>query len=175
MLDNRTKLQDALSILNDSNFATIGGALAAWASTGSHGIATTAATAVWFDTGGGFTEGKLVIDIRRPSNIVAGVGENIVPADNQKARFILQGSTVTAFTTSQELASMFWGWNDLNAGGTVGLFGLGQASPDFGANTRYIIPWNNQYGAKIYRYLRMWIQYRGTWATGLAYDAFLTK
>lgn len=173
MLDNRRLMTDILSVLQDAAAATVTCNLIV----GYHGLAVpvgaaagTAATAAYFDTGGGFTEGKLVIDIE---DVELVAGEMVNNNDNQRARFSLQGSNTVGFATYCDLASMFWGVGD-TGGGTAGLFGINHATSDLFHDCRYILPFNNMYGTRVYRYLRVFLQYRGTWATGLSYKAFLS-
>ncbi len=190
MLDNRTKLQDILCVLQDANAGTFAtghtglavppGSVAGTAAT--IGMINGVLTAI-FDSGGGFTEGKLVITIDATGNQVAG-GEVFTAADAQMAAFILQGSTAIGFATHVDLDMMFWGIPVGNrahrATPTATLFYMpllfpaNHATPDFFA-TRYIRGWNNSYGDKLYQYLRIATTYVGTWATGISYTAFLTK
>ena len=192
MLDNRTKLQDVLSVLQDANAGTF--------ATGHTGLAVpigsptgTAATigliggvlTAIFDSGGGFTEGKLVIDIEATGNQVAG-GEVLNAADAQLASFTLQGSNAIGFATHANLDVLFWGQPPGIRGiaGTPAGLAVTHFAPllipaNFSTSdqfaTRYVRSWNNSYGDKIYRYLRITTVYSGTWATGISYTAFLTK
>lgn len=190
MLDNRFKTKDLLCVLQDANAGTFAtghtglavpvGAAAGTAAT--IGLIGTVLTAI-FDTGGGFTEGKLVIDIDATGNQVAG-GEVLNYPDSQLASFTLQGSTTIGFATHANLDIMFWGLPPgiRHISGTPSGLAVTHFAPllipaNFATSdlyaSRYIRSWNNSYGDKIYRYLRLATVYSGTWATGVSYTAFL--
>lgn len=115
------------------------------------------------DTGGGFTEGYLVVDIEASTEVLSAV-------DEQCVRICLQGSNEAAFAATEEdlinLAQMELGMN--------GNYSAAAFTWDATAG-RYLIPFTNMMADTIYRYLRVYHNFAGTWATGIAYTAFLSK
>jgi len=127
------------------------------------GAATVDGTAKVYDTGGGFTEGYLVVD-------VAATTEALSAADEQCARICLQGSSSATFANTVEdlinLAQIEFGMN--------GNYSSNAVTWDAGAG-RYLLPFCNWADDTIYRYLRVYHHFAGTWATGISYSAFLSK
>jgi hypothetical protein len=115
-----------------------------------------AAAALSYDTGGGFTEGYLVVDVASCAVAVAASGKSF--------KLELQGSNVSTFATTVPLALME--------------FGDAYAIKATGAQVtagRYIAPFNNDWGGTVYRYLRMYCTTGGTSVTGIQFLAFLSK
>jgi hypothetical protein len=125
--------------------------------TGSAAIAASAAGTVdgvakTFDTGGGYTPGLFVIDI----DAVTGMA---TAASCHTIEICLEGSSTSTFTTHVRLASLKIGQNAagfehsrLGGDSTV-------ASVDTG---RYIIPFHNDFGGTVYRWLREYCVFGGT-------------
>jgi len=126
--------------------------------------ATVDGTAAYFDTGGGYTEGKLVLDVTACSSATT--------LDLFEIR--LQGGTPTTFTTFVTLAKLQLG--NVSSGSFYRL-GAAAAGKDGSANVttgRFIIPWTNLFNGTVYRYLRVY-HAMFTPATGINYTAFLTQ
>jgi len=158
MLDNQYKIWDVLCRLKTASL------VAASAPATVNGVAGV------FDTGapvvagqkGAYTEGKLVLDL-------AATTEANLATSGTRVRFILEGSTTVNFVTHNNLVDMLWG----NVGGPV-MASAGWSTSEVGAN-RYIFPFSNMFGDKVYRYLRLYHFFGGTWGTGINYTAFLSK
>lgn len=167
MLDHRDKIYDSLGLLANS-LAT---AVAADAIAVIRAVAVVAGAGM-IDTGGGFTDGNLVID-------KAAWTEAFVAADSQRVAFTLQGSTTTTFTTQSPLAQVYMGMVSTNAATPFHIqpafFHSTGAATDLAAAQRFVTPFNNTYGNKVYRWLRLYVSFAGTWATGVLYSAFLSK
>jgi hypothetical protein len=145
MLDNRNRTFDNLCVLQAENKGTITASAA--------GVDSSNVAAV-FNTGGGFTKGDWVVDVHFCAS-----------ASSKDAVYLaLQGSTVSTFSTKQELARMYFG-------------NLTRTSFNAAAKTtgRFIKPFSNQYGDVVYQYLRVYCQGLGTFATGIDYASFLSK
>ncbi len=157
MLDGRGKIIDNLTMLRataacaSSTYCTYDGA---------------APTTI--DTGGGFTEGKLVVD-------VSAVASNwTTAASNQQVEFAVRGSNRSSFDSGYvRLATLRIGRglaaaDTLRSGGDYGASG----SPGVG---RYILPFTNDFCGTIFRYLRCKIIVGGTSSTGQTFSVFMTK
>lgn len=157
MLDGRGKIVDELTILRasarlaSSAYCTYDGA-----------------TPTTIDTGGGYTEGKLIVD-------VAAVASNwTTAASNQQLEFAVRGSNFASFDHGYvRLATLRIGRglaaaNDLRSGGDYGASG----SPGVG---RYKLPFTNDFCGTIYRYLRCKVLVGGTSALGQTFSVFMTK
>lgn len=131
----------------------------------SSAAATVDGTAKIHDTGGGFTEGFLVVDIDATTEVLAA-------ADAQEVRICLQGSNSATFAATEEdlinLAQISFGL------GSSGSYSAAAFTWDATAG-RYLVPFTNLMADSIYRYLRVYHNFAGTWATGIAYTAFLSK
>ena len=139
---NRTKMIDTLLQLKDAGLVA------------STAAATVDGAAAVIDTGGGYTEGKIQIDITA-----------IEVASTDEAYYIvLQGSNTA----------------DMSAG-CVALVTLSTGCDSvIGADSdtttgRYIIGFNNLADGTLYRYLRLYTVVVGTVATGINYVAYMTK
>ena len=105
------------------------------------------------DTGGGRTAGNIVLMVYAVPNILAST----------KMTFRLQGSKNTSFSTMTDL-------NIVELGDST------QISASADATTgKYIIPFSNEFGGTVYRYLRHYLTIGGTCGTGVQYEYFLTK
>jgi len=138
-----------------------------------HGIGvvavSTAATA-GFDTGGGYTEGKLVIDVTAVSTL----------SSLDQFEILLQGSPTSTFTTWDTLTTLHLGWMYSaiadRMGGDPGTVVRSSTATYPGPTTlpvRFVIPFCNDYAGTVYRWLRMYTC-MGTPSTGINYYAFLT-
>jgi len=105
------------------------------------------------DTGGGFFEGKMVIDL---TAIEVDTGDEIYGIH-------VQGSNSSTF------ASGFASVCSFECGDAAVI--TGDADTAVG---RYMLPFNNQVGADIYRYLRVYTTVAGTIVTGINYTAMAT-
>lgn len=126
----------------------------AWAHSGP-GV-NSSGTALSYDTGGGFTEGDVVIDIQ--------VSREIVAASGFFARLYLEGSLTSTFVTIVPLALLEFGE----------AYAIQASGAKLGVG-RYFTPFCNDFGGTLYRYLRMYHMLGGTSATGIQYRAFLGK
>jgi hypothetical protein len=144
MTENRSGIYDSLCLLNAPTLATI------VANTAGR---TAGGTATYFDTGGGFTEGRLVVDLSFAASAAASDG----------CELLLQGSNVSTFGTIVTLCKI----------------GVGNGTRVVHTSAvktgRLIANWNNMFGSTVYRYLRIYARGLGTWATGIKYGAFLTN
>lgn len=114
-----------------------------------------AGTAQEIDTGGGFQEGYLVVDLTTITKQIAGAWYRVT----------LQGALDSSFASNTELAQI-----------ALGDAGLPNdwMTEDHGTGV-YITPYCNLYGDTIMRYLRGVLQCGGTPGTGITFSAFLTK
>ena len=123
-----------------------------------------AGAALTIDTGGGFTEGFMVVDV---STSVKAPAAASAPQFN----LFLEGSNTAggAFTTGVPLALLQFG----RAGYAI------KASPAFTASVlgtgRWLVPFTNDFGGSLYRYLRMYVTTGGTLKSGIQFSAFLSK
>lgn len=112
-------------------------------------------TDTYYDTGGGFTEGNVVIRISTVPKLLASTYFTLR----------LQGGMNTSFSTIIDLQVIELGDATQISSGI-----------DRGAAGEVIVaPFNNMYNDIIFRYLRHYITCGGTSGTGLAYEVFLTK
>ena len=118
-------------------------------------VAASAAGSEVYDTGGGFTEGSLVVDV---SAIEVDTGDELYT-------FSLQGTNTAAFggTDIVDLAMFLMG----DAAVLPGASDLGVG--------RVVCPFNNLFLDTLYRYLRVYLTIAGTIVTGINYTAFLSK
>jgi len=144
--DNLLEMKSASAVVTASAAATVDG------------------TAKIFDTGGGFTRGNVVIDVDATT-------EALLAADGQVVRIVLQGSNSATFAATAHdhvnLTALELGIN--------GVFTAGAQLTWDAAAGRYVIPFTNLYADTLYRYLRVYHDFSGTWATGIAYTAYLSK
>jgi len=138
---NRQKIYDVECLLADQTLIAASAA----------GLVSAAAAV--FDTGGGYTEGKLVINVTAIE----------VNAD-EDYEFILQGSNTA------NMGGGLFGLARLR----IGADSIVTCSADSVVGN-YIIPWNNLQNGTVYRYIRMYLVVAGTVATGINYGAWLTK
>lgn len=146
----RAKIYDDLLQLNDTGVATATSA-----------AGTIDGTATIIDLGG-YTEGTVVID-------VSATTEALVAADGQWLEIILQGSTSATFaapgTNKRNLATVGMGVNGVRSGG--------QGTWDLAAK-RIVLPFNNEHDGTVYRYVRIYHLFHGTWVTGVDYTSYLS-
>lgn len=128
-----------------------------------------AAGPVTIDTGGGYTTGKLVIDITDFDTNVGTV------ASGQCVDFVLRGSNLASFDGGYVPLARFRLGTKF-AAESIKDAGTGGASLATSPSTgRYVIPWHNDFGGTIYRYLRLRVLFGGTFIEGITFSAFLTK
>lgn len=157
MLDNRKVIIDEELLIADTGSAI----------TSAAGAATVDGVAKVIDTGGGYTEGKLVIDVATLT--MAGIA-----ASHAVIGICLEGSSTSTFTTYVRLASLrlsgTTGLADDRVSGDAGTY----ATPSIG---RYIIPFINDFHGTVFRWLRIYHVYDGTVAAtrGVKYKAWLSK
>jgi len=157
MLDNRYKIIDVETILNNS----------------SETLATSSAGSVdavdkVVDTGGGYTKGMFIVD----STLMSGVG---TAADNRAIDIKLEGSNTAEFTAWVRLAGFRFG---VVASHTPSSWaGQSDSSAASASTGRFMTPFHNDYNGTIYRYLRAYVQQMGTGATPaqVKYAAYLSK
>lgn len=122
---------------------------------------TGAATPLYVDTGGGFTEGYIVVDI---SDTVQDVA-----ASQFFANVFLMGSTTALFPTQVPLALLSFG------GSIVQPHPSKHSVTSKLAAGRYMAPFCNDFGGVLYRYLRMYCVTGGSNNTGILFNGFLTR
>jgi hypothetical protein len=110
------------------------------------------------DTGGGFTQGNLILDVTAIE----------IASNDEIYTIILEGSNSATFANGiVPLAVALLGAQEVIVGGT-----------DTDSTTgRYIIPFRNERDGTVYRYLRVYTVVAGAIATGggINYSAFLSK
>jgi hypothetical protein len=156
MLENRKVIIDEECKLADCGSAAIAASAAG----------TVDGVAKVFDTGGGYTDGVIVIDISAITGMAAAASCHTI-------EICLEGSSTSTFTTHVRLASLKAGQNAagfehtrLGGDSTV-------ASIDVG---RYIIPFCNDFGGTIYRWLRVYTVFGGTVnEADILFKAYLSK
>lgn len=154
MLDNRKVIIDDECKIADTGSAVITTSAAA----------TVDGVAKVFDTGGGYTEGKFVVD-------AATITASGVAASCQQININLEGSTTSTFTNWVRLAKLA-----LGPKATVhGRSGNDASAASLGAG-RYILPFTNDFAGTVYRWLRVYTTFNGTVATiGAKFKAYLSK
>jgi hypothetical protein len=151
--ENRVKTYDTKLVLSYShNYVTAN--LSGKNSTGTTGN--------YVDLGGeGYTEGKVVFDVTDISKPAAGILINME----------VQGGKTTSFASHVPLATL-----------PLAFAGLGSVRPyatlsNSAGNGRYIIPFCNQYGDELYRYVKVVMRSTVTasLSTGIEFSSFITK
>lgn len=157
MLDNRKVIIDEDCCLNDNS--------------GSEAIATSTAGSVdgvakVFDTGGGYTDGVLFVDVSTKT-------KHACSASNSTIEIVLQGSTTSTFTNTVKLASVVkFG----NVSGTQNADTTGSSSATQDGTGLYRQLFHNDFAGTIYRYLRVYAICAGTInETDLRFKAWLSK
>ena len=112
----------------------------------------------YYDTGGGRTRGDMVVNMYSTGSLAA----------TTKIELCLQGSKNSSFTTGVTLAIVeLGGKNAINIRrGSLATLGIGEG--------RYLVPFTNDFGGTVYRYLRHYVGldlYSS--ATGVQYDCYL--
>ena len=152
--ENRAKTYDTKLILSYShNYVTAN--LSGKNSTGSTGN--------YVDLGGtGYTDGKVVFDVTAQSKAAAGILINLE----------VQGGITSSFASHVPLATL-----------ALGFAGLGSVRPyatlsnSTGISGRYILPFSNDYGGQIYRYVKVVMRSTVTasLSTGIEFSSFIAK
>lgn len=152
--ENRVKTYDTKLVLSYShNYVTAN--LSGKNSTGTTGN--------YVDLGGeGYTEGKVVFDVTAQAKAAAGI----------LFQMEVQGGKTTSFASHVPLATL-----------ELGFAGLGSIRPvaklanSTGISGRYVIPFHNEYGAELYRYVKVVMRSTVTasLSTGITFSSFLTK
>lgn len=120
------------------------------------GAGTDSTGALVIDTGGGYTEGVVVVDV---NSVQSG-------ATTSDYWISLQGSNNSACGTP----IVDWPLLQLGIAAQVR-----HTRSNVTANTRYIVPFNNDFGGYLYRYLRIYLHVGATpGTTGIDYEAFLS-
>ena len=128
-----------------------------------------AATPKTIDTGGGYTQGKLVIDVATADTNWSTVASGAV------VDFVLRGSNLSSFDSGYvglarfRLGTKFAAESIKDAGHGGGSMATASVAG------RFVIPWHNDFGGTVYRYLRLRVLFGGTFTAGLTFSAFLTK
>lgn len=151
--ESRVKTYDTLTVLSYShNYVTAN----------LSGKTSAGATGNYVDLGGeGYTEGKIVFDVTDCSKPVAGLLINLE----------VQGGKTATFASHVPLATL-----------PLGFAGLGSVRPyatlsNSAGNGRYIVPFCNQYGDELYRYMKVVMRSTVTasLSTGIEFSSFITK
>jgi len=155
MLENRKVIIDDELLIADSGSGPAAASAAC----------TVDAVAKVIDTGGGFTEGRLVVDI-------SAINTGGTTASCSLVNLVLQGSATSTFTTYVRLALLGIG-DVMKAESRVS---GGNTAATISA-TRYIVPFCNDFGGTVYRWLRLYTSKNGTIDTtkGATFKAWLTK
>jgi hypothetical protein len=142
MLDNMKFIYDTSLLMKDAGLVAASAAF------------TVSAAAKVHDTGGGYTEGKLVFDATAVETA----------STDEIYTITLQGSNSATFA------------GDIV---TLASIELGAAAPIVGTVEkgigRYFASFCNQFGSTVYRYLRGYVTIGGTVATGIDGTCFLSK
>lgn len=153
--ENRVKTYDTKLILSYShNYVTAN--LSGKNSTGTTGN--------YIDLGGeGYTEGKVVFDVTAQAKAAAGI----------LFQMEVQGGKTTTFASHVPLATLDLGY----AGGGAIHPSIVKLSNSTGISGRYVIPFHNEYGAELYRYVKVVMRSTVTasLSTGITFSSFLTK
>jgi hypothetical protein len=172
MSSYRAKIQDTLLILKDAKLERTSGYATLW--DGAAGTRVTVAGKV--DTGGGFFKGALVIDINDFN--AEGAEAFRHTSGRQLVSIQLRGCRSATFAT-REVVLAQW-----DAG--IGTQATGYPSATWATlhgylgingriDQRIIRPFINEVADIRYRYLRLYHQFLGTWATGINYSAFISN
>lgn len=163
MLENRKVIIDDELILADTGSAEITASAAA----------TVDGVAKVIDTGGGHTEGKVVIDI----SDISGSG---AATNNQLISIILEGSSTSTFTAWVRLAGIRITPSSAETlhGRTAGDHSAALTTTT--AKGRYIVPFINDFHGTVYRWLRIYTTFNGSGADGatspaVKFKAWLSK
>lgn len=118
----------------------------------------------------GYTEGKLIIDLTAVSTL----------ASVDQFEVMLQGSHDATFTTFDTLFAIHFGWMYSSMadrmGGQLGALARSSRATvqgPVGLPLRFCLPFCNDFGGVVYRWLRVFTQ-TCTPSTGINYYAFLT-
>lgn len=152
--ENRVKTYDTLTVLSyDHNYVTAN----------LTGKDADGATGNYVDLGGeGYTEGKVVFNITSMAKGVAGVFFTLE----------LQGGKAATFVSHVPLARLDLGFSGL---GSVRPYAtLSNIQPISG---RYVVPFCNDYGGELYRYLKVVVRSTVTASisTGIQFESFISK
>ena len=153
--ENRVKTYDVDMILAHS---------ALYATANLSGKDADGVTGNYVDFGGeGYTEGKIVFDVEAQPKAAAGI----------LFQMEFQGGKTTTFISHVPLASL-----DLGFAGGGGIHpSILRLSNSTGITGRYVIPFHNQYGDELYRYMKVVMRSTVTASisTGIEFSAFITK
>ncbi len=158
MLDNRKSIIDADLML----FAKATLSTASYCTYG-------AATPKTIDTGGGFTEGELFVNVTDVPSSFSTV------ASGGMFAWVIRGSNRSSFDSGAlPLAQLRIGCVSTveDAVRLAGGIGASSGSPGVGI---YRLPFNNMYCETVYRYLRVRFMIGGSLATGPEFEAWITK
>ena len=114
----------------------------------------------YYDTGGGRTRGDLVVNMYSMGSLTV----------TTKATMRLQGSKNSSFTSGVDLVIF-----DIGAANARNMGKGSTLATDTTDVGRYIVPFTNDFGATVYRYLRHYVTLDlNTGATGVQYEAYLS-
>ena len=149
-----------LAIINNDNQSFIADELTLMGSETrtADGVTEVSSTDVIFDTGGGYTEGYLIVD-----------ATTVAATTDELYEFKLQGSPDSDFGTA---ANIFDLPCQINIGAGETLIAA-TAAQDMGAD-RYVAPFSNRLGKYQFRYLRLYLEVTGS-APSVAFKAYLTR
>lgn len=143
MLDNRKVIiDDACKLADTGNSGSN--------SLSSSAAATVDGTTTTFDTGGGYTMGKWVVDIASVTGAAAAASVSGI-------EIILEASTTSTFTSWVKLARL-----RLGPAATGHTRVDSDNSAASGATGRYIYPFHNFFNGTVYRYLRAYTNFGPT-------------
>ena len=122
------------------------------------------ATGNYIDFGGeGYTEGKIVFDVEAQSKAAAGM----------LFQMEVQGGKTATFASHVALATL-----DLGYGGAGSIHAsIVRNNISSGITGRYIVPFTNEYGGELFRYMKVVMRSTPTasLSTGIEFSAFITK
>ena len=165
-MDSRNRIIDVLGTLASFSGKITGATPGTWA--------TNNGTKQYFDTGGGLTEGKVILDVSYAS--FASLASNT----RLNYQVTVQGSNSATFATPiANLAVINLGpmQPDTCAGAVLSSVGLTPSTTRNLASVpqRFVVPFVNQVKFTNYRYLRAWCRSVGTVVTGITFKAWVTK
>lgn len=121
------------------------------------------ATGNYIDLGGeGYTEGKIVFDVTAQSKAAAGI----------LFQMEFQGGKTATFASHVPLATL-----ELGFAGLGSIRPVAKLSNSTGITGRYIVPFINEYGGELYRYMKVVMRSTVTasLSTGIEFSAFIAK
>jgi hypothetical protein len=183
MSTHRSKLQDSLTVLKTTGNRVL---TSGWATVGATVNGVRSSTRGSVDTGGGWTNGTLVVEIASLSTSAFNATTSISRAISIQ----LRGCQHSTFASREVvLAQVDLGYpssgTDCRVGGgwiPATMFTLGAVAVNtsaaggnpFNSIVQIIKPFCNEWNNTTYRYMRLYHQIAGTWVTGVDYTAYLS-